>query len=123
MEKIIDTAALTDQLKILLWDRSKTREELAELVIGLIDEAGEEINIDAVLGAWIPVEKMLPKTNGRFMVTIKSRRKCRTEMRTFDAVSQKWESNCWFPENIIAWRQRPAPYRHKSERERRDSDG
>ena len=43
MEKIIDVSALTDQLKILLWDRSKTREELAELVIGLIEEAGEEI--------------------------------------------------------------------------------
>lgn len=43
MEKIIDTSALTDALKILLWDRSKTREELAELAIGLIEEAGEEI--------------------------------------------------------------------------------
>lgn len=43
MEKIIDVSALTDQLKILLWDRSKTREELAERVIGLIEEAGEEI--------------------------------------------------------------------------------
>lgn len=43
MEKIIDTSALTDQIKILLWDRSKSREELAELVIGLIEEAGEEI--------------------------------------------------------------------------------
>ena len=42
-EKIIDTAALIDSLRILLWDRSKTREELAELVIGLIDEAGQEI--------------------------------------------------------------------------------
>ena len=43
MEKIIDTAVLIDQLRILLWDRSKTREELAELVIGLVEEAGEEI--------------------------------------------------------------------------------
>ena len=43
MEKIINTSALTDALKILLWDRSKTREELAELEIGLIEEAGEEI--------------------------------------------------------------------------------
>lgn len=43
MEKIIDVSALTDQLKILLWDRSKTREEMAELAIGLIEEAGEEI--------------------------------------------------------------------------------
>ena len=43
MEKIIDTAALIDQLNILLWDRSKSRKELAELVIGLIEEAGEEI--------------------------------------------------------------------------------
>ena len=43
MEKIIDTDALTDQLKILLWDRSKTREELAELVIKAVEEAGKEI--------------------------------------------------------------------------------
>lgn len=43
MEKIIDVTALTDALKILLWDRSKSREELAKLVIGLIEEAGEEI--------------------------------------------------------------------------------
>lgn len=43
MEKIVDVSALTDQLKILLWDRSKSREELAELVIGLIEDAGEEI--------------------------------------------------------------------------------
>lgn len=43
MEKIIDTAALTDQLKILLWDRSKSREELAELVVKAIKEAGREI--------------------------------------------------------------------------------
>lgn len=43
MEKIIDVTALTDALKILLWDRSKTREELAELAVALIEEAGEEI--------------------------------------------------------------------------------
>ena len=41
-EKIIDTAALIDQLRILLWDRSKSREELAELVIKAVDEAGQE---------------------------------------------------------------------------------
>lgn len=43
MEKIIDTTALIDQVRILLWDRSKSREELAELVIGLIEGTGEEI--------------------------------------------------------------------------------
>lgn len=43
MEKIIDVTALTDQIKILLWDRSKSREEMIELAIGLIEEAGEEI--------------------------------------------------------------------------------
>ena len=43
MEKIIDVSALTDQLKILLWDRSKSREEMIELAVALIEEAGEEI--------------------------------------------------------------------------------
>lgn len=43
MEKIIDTAALIDQLKILLWDRSKSREEMIELAVALIEEAGQEI--------------------------------------------------------------------------------
>lgn len=43
MEKIIDVTALTDAIKILLWDRSKSREEMIELAIGLIEEAGEEI--------------------------------------------------------------------------------
>ena len=43
MEKIINTSALIDRLKILLWDCSKSREELAELAVGLIEEAGEEI--------------------------------------------------------------------------------
>lgn len=43
MEKIIDTSALTDALKILLWDRSKSREEMIELAIGLIENTGQEI--------------------------------------------------------------------------------
>ena len=43
MEKIIDVTALTDQLKILLWDRSKSREEMAELVIRTIMATGQEI--------------------------------------------------------------------------------
>ena len=43
MEKIIDVSALTNALKILLWDRSKSREEMIELAIGLIEESGEEI--------------------------------------------------------------------------------
>lgn len=43
MEKIINTTELIDALKILMWDRSKSREELAELAIGLIENAGQEI--------------------------------------------------------------------------------
>ena len=43
MEKIIDVTALTDALKILLWDRSKSREEMIELAVALIEKAGEEI--------------------------------------------------------------------------------
>ena len=75
------------------------------------------IDPDVLLGAWIPVEKMLPKSSGRFMVTIKNRGKYRTEMRNFDAATQKWESDRWIPDNIIAWRQRPAPYRPTKEGE------
>ena len=75
MEKIIDVSALIDQLKILLWDRSKSREELSELVIGLIEEAGEEIvrckdcaswcdrkvqKPDGTLRDYTPEEKALP---------------------------------------------------------------
>ena len=54
MEKIIDVTALTDALKILLWDRSKTREELAELAIGLIEEAGRECDPESLRprGRW-----------------------------------------------------------------------
>ena len=57
-EKIIDTAALIDSLRILLWDRSKTREELAELVIGLIEEAGRECDPESLRpsGRWEKVE-------------------------------------------------------------------
>ena len=43
MEKIINTSALIDAVKILLWDRSKSREEMIELAVALIEEAGEEI--------------------------------------------------------------------------------
>ena len=43
MEKIIDVTALTDALKILLWDRSKSREKMIELAVALIEEAGEEV--------------------------------------------------------------------------------
>ena len=59
---------------------------------------------------WIPVTDGLPKTDGRFMVTIKNRGKCRTEMRNFDHRTQTWESASYVSENIVAWQQRPKPY-------------
>lgn len=60
---------------------------------------------------WISVSEQLPTTDGRFMVTIKNKGKYRTEMRNFNHVTQKWESARWVPDNIIAWQQRPEPYR------------
>lgn len=59
---------------------------------------------------WIPVTDSLPKTDGRFMVTIKNRGKYRTEMRNFDYRTQTWESARYISENIVAWQQRPKPY-------------
>lgn len=75
MEKIIDTAALTDALKILLWDRSKSREEMIELAVALIEGAGQELvrckdcvswcdrkvqKPDGTLRDYTPEEKALP---------------------------------------------------------------
>lgn len=61
---------------------------------------------------WIPVTEQLPKTDGRFMVTIKGRSgKPHVEMRNFHAGSQKWESQYgWREENVLAWQARPRPY-------------
>lgn len=62
---------------------------------------------------WIPVTEQLPKTDGRFMVTIKGKSgKPHVEMRNFHAGAQKWENQYNWPadENILAWKARPRPY-------------
>ena len=61
---------------------------------------------------WISVRERLPKTDGRFLVTIKGRSgKPHVEMRNFHAGSQKWESQYgWREENVLAWQARPRPY-------------
>ena len=61
---------------------------------------------------WIPVTEQLPKTDGRFMVTIKGKSgKPHVEMRNFHAGAQKWESQLGYvEENILAWQARPRPY-------------
>lgn len=68
---------------------------------------------------WIPVTEKLPTTDGRFMVTIKSRRgKPHVEMRNFNAAPQKWETEYGWPqENVLAWQARPRPYRHELKEE------
>lgn len=70
---------------------------------------------EEIAGKWIPVAEQLPKTDGRFMVTIKGRSgKPHVEMRNFHAGSQKWESQLGYvEENILAWQQRPRPYGYK----------
>lgn len=73
----------------------------------------EEVATMQENGLWIPVAEQLPKTDGRFMVTIKGRSgKPHVEMRNFHAGSQKWENQCgWLSdENILAWQARPRPY-------------
>lgn len=60
---------------------------------------------------WIPVGVALPKTSGRFVVTIKNKRKAHVEIRNYDHASKSWESGRYLcPDNIIAWRMRPEPY-------------
>lgn len=70
---------------------------------------------------WIPVTEQLPKTDGRFMVTIKGKSgKPHVEMRNFHAGSQKWESNLgWNEENVLAWQARPRPYGWKPKEDAR----
>ena len=59
---------------------------------------------------WISVTSYLPKTDGRFMVTVKGRRgKPHVEMRNFHGGSRTWELQC-SGESVIAWQPRPRPY-------------
>ena len=58
---------------------------------------------------WIPVSVALPKTSGRFLVTIKNKRKAHVEMRNFDHISKSWQKEC-YEDNILAWQPRPEPY-------------
>ena len=59
---------------------------------------------------WVPVTSYLPKTDGRFMVTVKGRRgKPHVEMRNFHGGSRTWELQC-SGECVIAWQPRPRPY-------------
>lgn len=62
---------------------------------------------------WIPVAVQLPKTDGRFMVTIKGKSgKPHVEMRNFHAGPQTWERMC-YEEKVLAWQARPRPYGSK----------
>lgn len=72
--------------------------------------AAVRFKLGSVHNEWTPCSEALPPKSGRYMVTIKSKAKRRTEMRNFDFESQTWETDKWNPENIIAWQERPAPY-------------
>lgn len=74
--------------------------------------AGDLVLDGVTAQSWIPVTEQLPKTDGRFMVTIKGKSgKPHVEMRNFNAGAQKWESQLGYvEENILAWQARPRPY-------------
>ena len=59
---------------------------------------------------WIDVNAQLPKTDGRFMVTIKGARKSHVEMCNFDSRSKRWMDSSFYEPRIIAWQSRPAPF-------------
>ena len=62
---------------------------------------------------WIPVDRELPSSDGRFEVTIKgSKGKRRVEMCDFhkEAHGYKWGHRYDYP-NVTAWRKRPEPWK------------
>lgn len=116
MRLIDEMVNLADIISYALRDWDDYMDELRETETLPIDSF-EEFIADAILSAgyrnqkWIAVSEQMPKTDGRFMVTIKNRGKYRTEMRNYDHAARKWESARVVPDNIIAWQQRPEPYR------------
>ena len=67
-------------------------------------------SVEEPFNEWIPVASYLPKTDGRFMVTVKGRRgKPHVEMRNFHGGSRTWELQC-SGECVIACQPRPRPY-------------
>lgn len=68
------------------------------------------------LNEWIPVKERLPSSDGRFEVTIKGKRgKRHVEICNFhkDARYTPWGVESWEYGNVIAWRQRPEPYKEE----------
>ena len=66
---------------------------------------------------WIPADRELPSSDGRFEVTIKaSKGKRRVEMCDFhkEAHGYKWGHRYDYP-NVTAWRKRPEPYKEETE--------
>ena len=95
-----------------------TEQEIREFLLSELDKAADNIAValkNKILSmtsgdTWVPVSESQPPKSGRYLVTIKSKAKRRTEMRNFDFESQTWESATPQPENILAWKERPAPY-------------
>lgn len=84
--------------------------DLYDLMVAEIEDAPAAEAKLVQHGQWISVNDFLPKTSGRFMVTIKSRSKRYVDMRNFDHVAKKWGSARWASDNVIAWQARPEPY-------------
>jgi hypothetical protein len=81
----------------------------------LLDTAVKALE-DKLAEDWIPVDRELPTSDGRFEVTLKgSKGKRHVEMCDFhkDAKAGKWGSY-YYPMNVIAWRKRPEPYKEEN---------
>lgn len=82
-----------------------------------------DYNIDEILSTqqlnsgWIPVDRELPSSDGRFEVTIKGTRgKRHVEICNFhkNAKGYPWGSK-WDSFHVIAWRKRPEPWKEVSQ--------
>lgn len=67
----------------------------------------KEYNFQETYTKWIPMEEMLPKMNGRYLVTVEN-------FKNKTIVKLGYFYNGEFDvKNVIAWRQVPLPYPYK----------
>lgn len=102
--RIANNAVVDAELEAIGDDRMMTLAESQSILVDSLMSNGVTVR------NWIPAEERQPKTDGRFMVTVKSRRgKPHVEMRNYNAGSQMWEKQCAV-ESVLAWQDRPEPY-------------
>lgn len=102
---------MIDEKKLIkeLSKRIRTHRSTMEIIRDIIPLVESQPKV----GEWIPCSRELPSSDGRFEVTIKgSKGKRHVEMCNYYKDARVVFGNeKWGGENVIAWRQRPEPYK------------